>query len=1021
MKLGIDIGSTTIKCVLLDKECKVMYKAYIRHELKIKDKLLDLLKALKNKLVSLVSKEDLEIAFSGSSAMKIVKDLDFKFVQEVYANKVAINFLNKDTNVAIELGGEDAKILFLESPIEIKMNGTCAGGTGAFIDQMATLLGVSSESFNNISKTYKKIFPIASRCGVFAKTDIQAYLNQGVSKNDIAKSVFNCVANQTIVGLSGGRKIEGNVLYLGGPLTFFEELRNSFDSVLNLKGICPKESLYYVSIGTALCADKAYNLDSILKKVENYNHSSKDLDYKPLFKSQKEYDEFILRHKKAHIIINHDKFSSENEEIFIGIDSGSTTAKFVAINKNDEIVFFKYSQNDGDPINLIKKFFNDFYEKNKNKNIKASASTGYGEDLIKNAFNLDFGVVETIAHLTAAKKLTPDVEFLIDIGGQDIKCFKVRNGVIEDIFLNEACSSGCGSFLQSFANSLNYSTEEFSKLGLFSKHPAQLGTRCTVFMNSSVKEAQKDGAKLEDISAGLSISVVKNALYKVIRITDKKDLGKKIVVQGGTFLNDAVLRAFEKELDINVVRSNISGLMGAFGAALYAKKRYKNTTNFLSSTVKPDALKSFYISKSSVNCKGCTNNCELSVSAFHNGKKYISGNKCEKPVAYLLNNKNNLTPSFNMYEFKLNLLLKYRDNSEFTQKDIDSNQNRVIGIPLVLNMYEMLPFWYAFFNSLGFKVIVSPVSNKDIYSLGKHTIPSDTVCYPAKLVHGHIISLLNMGIKNIFYPCMSYGLNEKLGDNYYNCPVVAYYPDLIAANIPEIKKVRFINEYVGVHRKYDFMERIFHILEKHFKKITLPDVIIAANKAYDEYERYRELVTEKGAKILRESLKGDKPVILLVGRPYHVDPGINRNVHKLISSLGFTVLSEDSIAYKRNSLDLKILNQWAYQARIYKAAEFALCFKNVNLVQLISFGCGTDSIVTDEVKRILKEGKKIYTGIKIDENSNLGAIKIRLRSLKEAILEKDCAPHDVGRLLKYKYIKILRRLKHAYSFTDCTD
>ena len=991
MKLGIDIGSTTIKCVLLNREEKIIYKSYVRHELKIKDKLLELLKDLKIKLEQLSLEKDLKVAFSGSSAMKIVKDLEFTFIQEVYANKVAINFLNKDTNVAIELGGEDAKILFLESPVEIKMNGTCAGGTGAFIDQMATLLGVDIKDFNELSRTYKKVYPIASRCGVFAKTDVQGYLNQGVSKNDIAKSVFNCVANQTIVGLSGGRKIEGNVLYLGGPLTFFEELRNSFNTILKVKGNCPEESLYYVSIGTALCADQEYNLDFILEKIESYDNNFKDLNYEPLFKTKEEYEEFVLRHQESKIIINTSKLLNENKEIYIGIDSGSTTAKFVAINENDEIIFFRYSENHGDPITLIRKFFNEFYYKNKNIKINASASTGYGEDLIKNAFNLDFGVVETIAHLTAARNLMPDVEFLIDIGGQDIKCFKVKNGIIEDIFLNEACSSGCGSFIQSFANSLNYSTQDFSKLGLFSKHPANLGTRCTVFMNSAVKEAQKDGAKIEDISAGLSISIIKNALYKVIRITKKEELGKKIIVQGGTFLNDAVLRAFEKELDINVVRPNISGLMGAFGAALYAKKRCKSKSDFVSKTIKPDDLNNFFIKTNNVMCKGCTNHCGLLVNTFPSGRKNISGNKCEKPVAFLSKEKNSLISDFNMYEYKLNLLSRYKDNLAITKKDLVINQNKIIGIPLVLNMYEMLPFWYTFFKSLGFKVIVSPVSNKNTYSLGKHTIPSDTVCYPAKLVHGHIINLLKMGVKNIFYPCMSYGINEKLGDNYYNCPIVAYYPDLIATNIPKIKEVKFINEYVGVHRKYDFMERIFHILEKYFKKVTLPDVIIAVNEAYDEYKRYRSLVTKRGFKLLKKSLNESIPIILLAGRPYHVDPEINHNVHKLISALGFTVLSEDSINYRKRSEDLRILNQWAYQARIYKAAEFVLNFRNVNLVQLISFGCGTDSIVTDEVRRILNEGGKIYTGIKIDENSNLGAIKIRLRSLKEAILESQNA------------------------------
>lgn len=1000
MRLGIDIGSTTIKCVLLNENGEIIYKTYVRHKLKIKNKLIKLFNELKIKLGQLDYLGDLKFAFSGSSAMKIAKDLGFEFIQEVYASKRAIDFLNKDADVAIELGGEDAKILFLKEPIEIKMNGTCAGGTGAFIDQMATLLNINVEKFDTFSKTYNKIYPIASRCGVFAKTDVQAFLNQGVSKNNIAKSVFECVANQTIIGLSGGRNICGKVLYLGGPLTFFSELRESFNKALNLSGVCPKESLYYVSIGTALCAKKEYSLDCILDKVKNYNHNLKEAAYKPLFETQKDYEEFLLRHQEVKVNVISNKCLSENDEIFIGIDVGSTTVKCVAIDEEENIVFSKYILGSGEPVNSVKEFLKEFYEKNKNVNIKASAATGYGEELIKNAFNLDFGVVETFAHLTAAKKFLPDVEFLIDIGGQDIKCFKVKNGVINDIFLNEACSSGCGSFLQSFANSLNYSTEEFAKLGLFAKNPVNLGSRCTVFMNSSVRQAQKNGASIGDISAGLSISVVKNALYKVIRIVNKEELGRKIVVQGGTFLNDAVLRAFEKELNVNVIRPNLSGIMGAFGAALYSKNKCKNIAEFKSSTISYETLEKFSFKTKYVTCCGCTNCCELTVNTFLNNKKYISGNKCEKPTAQV-NDRNNgkhaLDPinNMNMYEYKLKLLLKYRDNSELTKEDISGSQERIIGLPLILNMYELLPFWYTFFKILGFKVVVSSFSDKSTYNLGRHTIPSDTVCYPAKLVHGHIIKLLNIGIKNIFYPCMSYGMNENLGDNHYNCPVVAYYPDLIAANVPEIRKIQFIHEYVGIHRKYDFMEKVFHVLKRYFKNINLPDVIIATNKAYDAYKDYRKLITNTGYNILEKSLIENKQIILLAGRPYHVDPEINHNIHKLISSYGFTVLSEDSIAYKNKSSDLGILNQWAYQARIYKAAELALNIENINLVQLISFGCGTDSIVTDEVKNILSKGNKIYTGIKIDENSNLGAIKIRLRNLIETILE------EKNRVFKY--------------------
>lgn len=981
MNLGIDIGSTTIKCVLLDYKNEIIYKNYFRHSLKIKEKLLELLIDLKD---SLKTEKALKLAISGSAAMGIAKDLDLTFVQEVFATKVCTEIFNKNINTVIELGGEDAKIIFLDSPLEVKMNGTCAGGTGAFIDQMAALLGIPVENFNEEARKYNKIYPIASRCGVFAKTDVQALLNQGAGKSNIAKSIFYSVANQTIVGLAGGRKINDNVLYLGGPLTFFEELRKSFDDTLKTKGLCPENSLYYVAIGTALLAKKEYSLDSLIEKVKSNSFKFQTKALEPLFKDKEEYHLFLSRHKKAKVNTLGDglKFT---DKIFLGIDSGSTTLKLVAINEKEEIVFSRYAQNKGEPLNLLKKFLAELYKENKEVKILASASTGYGEDLIKNVFNLDFSTVETVAHLKAAKKFLNSLEFLVDIGGQDIKCFKIgKEGNIEDIFLNEACSSGCGSFLQSFANTLGYSVEDFSKLALFSKSPVNLGSRCTVFMNSSVKQAQKDGAKIEDIAAGLAISVVKNALYKVIRINKAEDLGKNIVVQGGTFLNDAVLRSFEKELGVNVIRPNISGLMGAYGAALFAKEKSKKIGLKTSKTLKLEELKDFFYKTNSVTCKGCTNNCELTVITFLNGRKYITGNKCEKPTSEKTKIRE-LPFVTDMYTYKLDLLKEYR-KEKLVKEDILSKEKKIIGIPLVLNIYELLPFWYAFFKSLGFKVIVSPISNKNTYGLGQNTIPSDTVCYPAKLVHGHIISLINMGIKNIFYPCMSYNLDEKLGDNHYNCPIVAYYPELIKTNIGSIKKVNFINDYVGLHRKFDFTRKIFKILKKYFPDITLFSIINATQKAYKEYKHYRTKVLEKGKEILSLAKKYKKQIILLCGRPYHIDPEINHNINKLIMSLGAFLLTEDSIAFMKDKKEsLEVLNQWTYQSRLYNAAKFSLKEKSINLVQLISFGCGTDSIVSDEVKRILNAEEKIYTGIKIDENSNLGAIKIRLRSLLETI------------------------------------
>jgi len=981
LNLGIDIGSTTIKCVLLDFKNEIIYKNYFRHSLKIKEKLLKLLLDLRtNREVE----KTLKLAFSGSAAMGIAKDLDLTFVQEVFATKVCTETFNKKVNTVIELGGEDAKILFLDSPLEVKMNGTCAGGTGAFIDQMATLLGIPVENFNEEAKKYNKIYPIASRCGVFAKTDVQALLNQGVGKSNIAKSIFCSVANQTIVGLAGGRKIDGNVIYLGGPLTFFEELRKSFDDALNTKGFYPENSLYYVAMGTALLAKKEYSLDSLIEKIKSNNFKLQTKALEPLFGDEEDYRLFSNRHKKAKVNIVKDGLKS-TDRIFLGIDSGSTTLKLVAINEKEEIVFSRYAQNKGEPLSLLKGFLEELYKENNKVKILASASTGYGEDLIKNAFNLDFSTVETIAHLKAAKKFLNSLEFLVDIGGQDIKCFKIgKEGNIEDIFLNEACSSGCGSFLQSFANALGYSVEDFSKLALFSKNPVNLGSRCTVFMNSSVKQAQKDGAKIEDIAAGLAISVVKNALYKVIRINKAEDLGKNIVVQGGTFLNDAVLRSFEKEIGVNVIRPNISGLMGAYGAALFAKEKSKKMGLKVSKIFNLEELKYFFYKTNSVTCKGCTNNCDLTIVTFQGGKKYIAGNKCERPTGRKVTSTK-LPFVTDMYSFKMDLLKKY-SKEKLTKNDILIKEKKVIGIPLVLNMYELLPFWYTFFKSLDFKVIVSPVSNKNTYKLGQSTIPSDTVCYPAKLVHGHVIGLINMGIKNIFYPCMSYNLDEKLGDNHYNCPIVAYYPELIKTNIGSIKKVNFINDYVGLHRKFDFTRKIFKILKKYFPDINFFSVIKATQKAFKEYKNYRNKVLEKGQEILNLAKKYKKQIILLCGRPYHIDPEINHNINKLITALGAFLLTEDSVPYiKGKKENLEVLNQWTYQSRLYNAARFSLKEKNINVVQLISFGCGTDSIVSDEVKRIVSGGGKIYTGIKIDENSNLGAIKIRLRSLLETI------------------------------------
>lgn len=962
-KIGLDIGSTTIKCVVVDENNNIIYKSYERHYSQIKQKISDKLNYIRD---NILKNELAKIAISGSAGMGIADSCGIPFIQEVYATRIAANAFDPGTDVIIELGGEDAKILFLSGGTEVRMNGSCAGGTGAFIDQMATLLNVSIKDINDLAKEHEKIYTIASRCGVFAKTDIQPLLNQGAKKSDIAASIFNAVVNQTIAGLAQGREIKGKVLYLGGPLTFMSELRRSFDETLETIGYCPENSLYYVALGAAICADEVIDFYEIILKVKDYKATGNFAYNRPLFENKNEYEEFLKRHKNN--VVEKSDIREYMGKAYIGIDAGSTTVKAVVMGDDCELLGALYLPNEGNPIPIIKDFLCSLYREYPNVKIASSAVTGYGEDLIKNAFNIDFGIVETIAHLTAAQKFMPDVEFIIDIGGQDIKCFKVHNGTIDNIFLNEACSSGCGSFLQTFANALGYSIEDFSKLGIFAKQPVDLGSRCTVFMNSSVKQAQKDGATIEDISAGLSLSVVKNALYKVIRVSGPQELGKKIVVQGGTFLNDAVLRAFEMEMNTEVIRPDISGLMGAYGAALYAKKHSEDKSKIMNL----NELEDFYHQVDSITCNGCSNHCKLTINTFSDGRRCISGNKCERPVTNKL-----ADDSLNIYAYKLKLLKQY--------ENVTSNRRETIGIPFGLNMYELLPFWYTFFTELGFGVKVSPISTRDLYIKGQHTIPSDTVCFPAKLMHGHVEALLNEGVKYIFYPCMSYNFDEGLGDNHYNCPVVAYYPEVIGANVKRIKDVTFIKDYVGIHRQKDFPKKMYEILCKSFNDISLKDVKLAAKEAYDEYYTYINKIKTKGEEIIKIAEDEDRQIIVLSGRPYHVDPEINHSIDKIISGFGAAVISEDVVSGRVGKFPTTVLNQWTYHSRLYSAAKYISDKKNMNLIQLVSFGCGVDAITTDEVRDILEKSGKIYTQIKIDEITNQGAVKIRLRSLFAAI------------------------------------
>ena len=961
MRIGMDVGSTTLKCVAIDNENKIVYKAYERHYSKIAQK--------SSEMLSDIIKHNPEfkkatLTVSGSAGMGFANALGLDFIQEVYATRISVSRLLPGTDAVIELGGEDAKILFFTNGVEVRMNGSCAGGTGAFIDQMASLLNVTPIDMNELAKSHEKIYSIASRCGVFAKSDIQPLLNQGARKNDIAASIFTAVVNQTVSGLSQGRKIEGNVVYLGGPLYFLSELREAFDKGLGVKGTCPENGLYFVALGAAYSSNgNEIDIVDVTEKIKNAKESGEYLGATPLFTSENEYKEFSERHAKDSVEENCKIVAGE--KVCIGIDAGSTTVKAAVINLNGEIVCSRYISNNGDPVSLIREFLADLYREYPDAVVASSAVTGYGEDIIKNAFAVDIGLVETVAHFTAAKKFKPDVDFIIDIGGQDIKCFKIRNNAIDNIFLNEACSSGCGSFLQTFAAAWGYNIADFSKLGLFADRPVDLGSRCTVFMNSSVKQAQKDGASIENISAGLSISVVKNAIYKVIRAASADELGKNIVVQGGTFLNDAVLRAFEQEIGRNVVRPTISGIMGAYGAALYAMERMPEKSSLISA----QELETFEHKVKAVTCGKCSNNCRLTVNTFNSGRSFIGGNRCSKPLA-----KANKNSGANMFDYKRELLAEYKPVIGVKPQ---------IGLPMGLNMFELLPFWHKFFTELGFGIALSEKSSRELYVTGQHTIPSDTVCYPAKLLHGHIESLMSQGVEHIFYPCMSYNIDENLGDNNYNCPVVAYYPEVIRSNVGDLKNINFIWDYVGLHRPKDFPKKIHEILCKYFDGISLSEVKKAADKAYDEYHSFMKKIHLKGMEYLKEAKESDKPVIVLCGRPYHLDEEINHGIDKLICECGATVITEDSVSPLVEKFPTTVLNQWTYHSRLYAAAKYVAKSndKDLNIVQLVSFGCGVDAITTDEMRTILEKDGKIYTQIKIDEISNPGAVKIRLRSL----------------------------------------
>ncbi len=964
MRIGLDVGSTTLKCVVLDSEDNLVFHSYERHFSQIREKTILLLKDISEKFPEL---SEAPLSISGSAGMGLAQKFEIPFIQEVYATRISVMNRIDGADVVIELGGEDAKILFLTNGMEVRMNGSCAGGTGAFIDQMATLMGVSLTDMNELAKGYDKTYTIASRCGVFAKSDIQPLLNQGASKSDMSQSIFQAVVNQTIGGLAQGRPIKGKIVYLGGPLTFFSQLRESFDNTLEVIGICPENSLYYVAMGAAYNpVDKHINIEELIKRLSTDEDEGNFDGLKKLFETSEEYDEFIERHNKEEVVYSDP--AQYKGKAYLGIDAGSTTVKAVIMAEDDTILKSVYMTNQGNPVPIIKEFLFRFYSTYPWIEIASSAVTGYGEELMKNAFQLDYGVVETIAHYTAAKKYKPDVDFIIDIGGQDIKCFKIKDGVIDSIFLNEACSSGCGSFLQTFAEALSYDINDFAKLGIESKKPVDLGSRCTVFMNSSVKQAQKDGATIADISAGLSISVIKNALYKVIRTSSGKELGENIVVQGGTFYNDTVLKAFEDELGHKVIRPNIAGLMGAYGAALYSKDAGQTTP---STILSKESLENFEHKVKIVICGLCENSCRLTVNTFGDNRKFIGGNRCERPIRKKL-----ATERFDIFEYKLDLLKEYIP--------IKGKRGK-IGIPMALNMFELLPFWHTVFSLLDFEVITSPFSTRDLYIRGQHTIPSDTVCFPAKLVHGHMEYLLDENVDAIFYPCLTYNLDEKAGDNHYNCPVVAYYPEVIAANLERVQETRFIYDYLGLNNKKILAKNLYDILKEWNRDLKQNEVKLAIDRGIIEYKEYMKKIRRKGEELLEIAKENGMLSIVLAGRPYHIDPEINHGIAKLISEFDVVVLSEDSVSHLGGKIPTDILNQWTYHARLYSAAKAVANMPGLEMVQLVSFGCGLDAITSDEVKAILEDNGKIYTQLKIDEITNLGAVKIRIRSLLAAL------------------------------------
>ncbi|MGI6117519.1 MAG: acyl-CoA dehydratase activase-related protein [Bilifractor sp.] len=977
-KLGIDIGSTTVKIAVLDGEDNLLFSDYQRHFARIQETLAELL----GKALDRVGELEVHPVITGSGGLTLAKNLDVPFTQEVIAVSTALQHYAPQTDVAIELGGEDAKIIYFENGnIEQRMNGACAGGTGSFIDQMAALLQTDAPGLNEYAKEYKDIYPIAARCGVFAKTDIQPLINEGATKPDLAASIFQAVVSQTISGLACGKPIRGHVAFLGGPLHYLSELRAAFIRTLRLDdehAIVPENSHLFAAIGSAMNfrEDSSASLTEMKDRLE---HGIK-MDFEvarmePLFKDEADYQDFLNRQAVNNVATA--DFETYEGDCYLGIDAGSTTTKAAVVGEDGSLLYSFYSNNNGSPLATAIRAIQDIYSKMPDTaRIAYACSTGYGEALIKAALMLDEGEVETIAHYTAAAFFEPDVDCILDIGGQDMKCIKIKNKAVDSVMLNEACSSGCGSFIENFAESLGYSVQDFAKEALFAKHPIDLGTRCTVFMNSKVKQAQKEGASVADISAGLSYSVIKNALYKVIRVSDASELGRHIVVQGGTFYNDGILRAFERIADCQAIRPDIAGIMGAFGAALIARDRCEGKQTTMLPIEKINALQ--YSTKMAT-CKGCTNHCRLTVNRFSGGRQYISGNRCERGIG----KEKNADHIPNLYEYKYNRIFGYTPLTE------DEAPRGKIGIPRVLNMYENYPLWFTFFTKLGFQVVLSPNSTRRIYELGIESIPSESECYPAKLSHGHVTWLIRQGVKNIWYPCIPYERNEfPEAVNHYNCPIVTSYAENIKNNVEELNdpSIHFMNPFLALTNE----EVMTRELVKIFHTIPEAEVRAAAHAGWLEMDQVRHDVEKKGEEVLKWMEETGHHGIVLAGRPYHIDPEINHGIPDMINSYGVAVLSEDSISHLQPiERPIRVNDQWMYHTRLYAAANYVNQRDDLDLIQLNSFGCGLDAVTTDQVYEILDSAGKIYTCLKIDEVNNLGAVRIRVRSLLAAIRARE--------------------------------